>query len=193
MKCMKYAVVYILLLAGELLSQNPKYTTKYDGYFSKYCKRYFSVGFDWHWFKAQAIAESDLNKDAESWCKAKGIMQLLPSTFAELCERYPELKKNIRDPRWNIAAGIRYDRDLWIQWKAERPFQDRLHFTFGSYNAGLGTLLKAQEMCMVQNLNENLWQSIERVAPTVEVWRHDETINYIKRINKVYSEISSSP
>ena len=193
MKYTKYIVMLSLLLTGNVSSQSVEYSTNYDGYFSKYCKRYFSVGFDWRWFKAQAIAESDLNKDAESWCKAKGIMQLLPSTFAGLCEKYPELKNNIYDPRWNIAAGIRYDRDLWSQWKAERPFQDRLYFTFGSYNAGFGTLLKAQEMCTAQKLNENLWHSIETVATHIETWRHDETLGYIDRIDKVYSELSAYP
>ena len=33
------------------------HVVKYDQYFSKYSKRYFGPGFDWHLFKAQAIAE----------------------------------------------------------------------------------------------------------------------------------------
>ena len=37
-----------------------KWTRKYDGHFRKYTKHFFGVGFDWKWFKAQAIAESNL-------------------------------------------------------------------------------------------------------------------------------------
>ncbi|MEE2964240.1 MAG: hypothetical protein VX427_08870, partial [Acidobacteriota bacterium] len=40
--------------------------TTYDQYFSKYSKRFFGVGFDWYYFKAQALAESTLDEDARS-------------------------------------------------------------------------------------------------------------------------------
>ena len=40
--------------------------TSYDRYFTKYSKRFFGVGFDWHYFKAQAVAESNLRQDAQS-------------------------------------------------------------------------------------------------------------------------------
>jgi len=182
--------IFATLFCSSVLAQSMKYTTKYDQYFKKYSKRYFGVGFDWRWFKAQAIAESDLREKVESWANAKGIMQLLPSTFEDLCERYPDLKKNIYDPRWNIAAGIRYDRDLWKKWKAERPFEDRLSFTFGSYNAGFGTLLSAQKVCKKKGLNENYWQSIEKVAPEVPRWRHSETLHYVDKIKNLVGDVA---
>ena len=40
-----------------------KWTDEYDRHFRKYSKRYFGPLFDWHWFKAQAIAESNLNAE----------------------------------------------------------------------------------------------------------------------------------
>ena len=60
------------------------WTKKYDQYFRKYSKRFFGPALDWHWFKAQGIAESGLRGNATSWVNAKGIMQLMPRTFAEL-------------------------------------------------------------------------------------------------------------
>ena len=51
-----------------------KWTDQYDRHFKKYSKRYFGPLFDWHWFKAQAIAESALSHDAESHVGARGLM-----------------------------------------------------------------------------------------------------------------------
>ena len=68
-----------------------KWTPKYDQYFRKYTKRFFGAGFDWKWFKAQAIAESNLRQDAKSWVNAKGIMQIMPRTFHEIKRRTPPL------------------------------------------------------------------------------------------------------
>jgi hypothetical protein len=46
----------------------PKGTTKteFDEHFRKYAKHYFGVGTDWHWFKSQAMTESNLNPNAQS-------------------------------------------------------------------------------------------------------------------------------
>lgn len=51
-----------------------RWTNKYDRYFRKYTKRFFGAGFEWRWFKAQAIAESNLNNEVKSWVNAKGVM-----------------------------------------------------------------------------------------------------------------------
>jgi len=158
-----------------------KWTTKYDGYFRKYTKRYFGPGFEWSWFKAQAIAESNLKQNAKSWVNAKGVMQLMPQTFHEIKKKNPSLV-DIDEPRWNIAAGIYYDRHLYQRWKAERPFKDKISFTFASYNAGFRTIVKAQKISKSQGLNENLWHNIKRVAPKVRGWRHRETLGYVDKI-----------
>jgi soluble lytic murein transglycosylase-like protein len=53
-----------------------KISERYDPTFRKYTKRYFGPAFDWRLFKAQAIAESNLNVGARSPVGARGIMQL---------------------------------------------------------------------------------------------------------------------
>jgi membrane-bound lytic murein transglycosylase F len=165
-----------------------RWTNKYDRYFRKYTKRYFGPGFEWRWFKAQGIAESNLNNEAESWVNAKGIMQIMPKTFHEIKKKNPSLV-DIDEPRWNIAAGIYYDHQLYQKWKAERPLRDRMFFAFGSYNAGFGTIVRAQRICEKVGLNENLWRSIESVAPKVRGWRHRETVGYINKISTMMSPI----
>jgi len=177
----------VVLMAHQANSQgfpkvtSKRWTTKYDTYFRKYTKRFFGAGFDWKWFKAQAIAESNLKEDAKSWVNAKGIMQLMPSTFHEIKKKNP-LFADIDEPRWNIAAGIYYDKKLYRKWKARRPFVDKMSFTFASYNAGFTKILKAQKVCRKAGLDENLWYNIQQVAPRVRDWRHGETIGYVDKI-----------
>jgi soluble lytic murein transglycosylase-like protein len=158
-----------------------KWTSKYDQYFRKYTKRYFGAGFEWKWFKAQAIAESNLKASAQSWVNAKGIMQLMPKTFHEIKKGNPSFA-DINEPRWNIAAGIYYDRKLYKKWRAERPFKDKISFTFASYNAGFQNIVKAQKTAKKHGLNENLWHNIKSVAPKVSGWRHNETVGYVDKI-----------
>jgi hypothetical protein len=52
----------------------------------------------------------------------------------------------------------------------------------GSYNAGRGTLLRAQDVARVKVLDPAVWLSIRAVAPDVPRWRHEETIAYVERI-----------
>jgi soluble lytic murein transglycosylase-like protein len=158
-----------------------KWTTKYDQYFRKYTKRYFGAGFEWKWFKAQAIAESNLKTNAKNWVNAKGIMQLMPKTFHEIKKKNPSFA-DINEPRWNIAAGICYDQQLYKKWKAKRPFNDKISFTFASYNAGFRNIVRAQKKAKMHGLNENLWHNIKSVAPKVRGWRHKETLGYVDKI-----------
>ena len=163
--------------------------TKFDRYFSKYSKRYFGIAFDWHYFKAQAVAESSLQTDAESPAGAVGIMQIMPSTFADIRERHPAIKGPLDSPRWNIAAGIWYDRQNYVSWSESRPFDDRLKFMFGSYNAGRGNILQAQRKAQDQGLNANLWQSIEKELPSVTGRHSRETLTYVSRIFNIKREL----
>ena len=158
---------------------------KYDRYFSKYSKRFFGPGFDWRYFKAQAVAESRLKASAASRVGAVGIMQIMPGTFTEIIQKNPSIKGTRAQPRWNIAAGIYYDRSLWNLWKAERPFFDRINFMFGSYNAGKGSILKAQKVAENKGLNPNLWISIEPALPLVTGQRSKETIGYVRKITSI--------
>jgi membrane-bound lytic murein transglycosylase MltF len=191
LKPLKFVLLTAILvcLTAEVHAQDEfprvtsrNWTTKYDPYFSKYTKRFFGAGFDWKWFKAQAIAESNLRQDSSSWINAKGIMQIMPKTFHEIKKENPSFV-DINEPRWNIAAGIYYDRQLFRKWKAKRPLNDKMNFTFASYNAGFRNIVKAQKVCKKHGLNENLWHSIKRIAPRVRGWRHEETLGYVEKIN----------
>jgi membrane-bound lytic murein transglycosylase MltF len=185
-----FATLALLLLLGPRLSaQRP--TEHYDPTFKKYCKRFFGPGFDWRLFKAQGMTESNLDPSATSGVGARGIMQLMPSTFFEIQTRHPGWTV-IDDLEWNIAAGIYYDRRLWLEWREDSvATEDHRHFMFASYNAGRIPILRAQDIARGRTLNPRAWASIEIVAPEVPGWRHRETLNYVRRINENVGRMDS--
>ena len=162
--------------------------TRYDAYFRKYSKRYFGIGFDWQYFKAQGMAESELSATARSYVGARGVMQLMPSTFQEIQTKRPEFQ-SIDDPEWNIAAGIMHDRYLWKLWEPVGPDSDRTKFMFGSYNAGEGTIGRASATAQAKQLDQLRWPNIELVAPEVPRWRYRETLGYVKKIDQNYGAL----
>ena len=156
--------------------------TTYDQHFTKYSKRFFGVGFDWHYFKAQAVAESNLREDARSPVGAVGVMQIMPRTFEEIQRKNPAITGSLDQPRWNIAAGIWYDRQHFVVWAADRSLVERLKFTFGSYNAGRSSILRAQQFALGEGLNARLWDSVAGELPRVTGRRSQETVAYVARV-----------
>jgi len=155
------------------------WTTKYDHHFRKYTKRYFGPNFDWRWFKSQGIAESGLRDNVRSSVGAVGVMQIMPSTYAEIHKKSPYLSTGtLPDPRWNIAAGIFYDRILYLRWykKLENSTTENgLYLTFASYNAGFRRISSAlKKTKSPYGINEN-WDEVQQHVPS-------QTRHYVKRI-----------
>jgi soluble lytic murein transglycosylase-like protein len=177
------------VLAGARGKQGAaQFRSDYDQYFRKYAKHTFGVGSDWTWFKAQAIAESNLNPLARSSVQAKGVMQIMPATYAELQQKNPELGA-IEEPRWNIAAGIAYDRMLWNRLKELEDEGERRRFMFGAYNAGHATIARARRVAIAEGQVDKNWRAVALVAPKVPKWRHKETLGYIERIEAFQTQI----
>lgn len=188
-KCLAWAAVIAAAVLGSPGSaaafERYNRVTTFDTYFSKYTKRFFGPAFDWRYFKAQAVAESRLKAGARSHVGALGLMQIMPHTFKEIRKKNPAIKGTREQPRWNIAAGIYYDRQLWRTWKAERPFQDRLNFTFGAYNAGKMNIIRAQKAAQKSGLDPNRWASIRKTLPGVTGKHSRETIGYVDKIETI--------
>lgn len=167
-----------------------KATSQYDDTFQKYSKRYFGPAFDWTHFKAQAMAESNLDPDATSYVGARGLMQLMPSTYKMIQSKRPEFGP-INDPEWNIAAGVMHDRYLWRLWSRDITEEERLRYMYGSYNAGEGTIGRATATARAQQLDHARWSNIETIAPTVPRWRYRETLGYVRKIDLYYDHLRS--
>lgn len=166
-----------------------KISEKYDPVFRKYTKRYFGPAFDWKYFKAQGFAESGLKASAKSWVGARGVMQLMPSTYQEIASHRPEFG-TIDQPEWNIAAGIMHDHYLWDLWQSNVPDDERHRFMFASYNAGEGTINRAYGVAKSKG-GGPMWSSVEQVAPTVSRWRYLETLGYVRRIDSTYNKLTT--
>ena len=175
------ACLAALVTPRDASAQGQRDGDRYDQSVRKYSKRYFGVGFDWRVFKAQAMAESQMNPNARSWVGARGLMQLMPSTFKDIQSNASGFG-SIDDPEWNIAAGILHDRDMWRRWARDSIESDRREFMFASYNAGEGTIMNAQRACVARSLDRRAWRSVETVAPEVPRWRYRETLGYVRKI-----------
>ena len=186
---MALAGLLVLGLSAPAFAQSRPRPDRFDDSFRKYSKRYFGPQFDWRVFKAQGLAESNLDTLARSHVGARGLMQLMPSTYREIASHNPEFLRPIDDPDCNIAAGISYDRRLWRQWEQDSVGYHRREFMFASYNAGRGTIIGAQRAARAAQLDARAWPSIEAVAPHVHGWRYRETIGYVQKIDRHLTEL----
>jgi membrane-bound lytic murein transglycosylase MltF len=174
-----FAVVAVQVPTAAAQPRDP--ADRYDDTFRKASKRSFGPAFDWRLFKAQGMTESNLDPTARSRVGARGLMQLMPSTYREIASENADLAM-IDNPELNIEAGIAYDRRLWLRWANDSVADDRRQFMFASYNAGRGTLLNAQRRARERRLDPRQWRNIERIAASVPRWRHAETLDYVSKI-----------
>lgn len=182
-----FGVILTPAFAGEFAKY--KHHEDYDNYFRKYSKRFFGPAFDWHYFKAQAVAESNLIPEAKSWVGAQGIMQIMPRTFEEIRTKNSYVQGAATEPRWNIAAGIWYNKQQFDFWQKGRALDERLKFMYGSYNAGRGNLLKAQREAIDAGLNPRTWASMYHALPLVTGDHSTETLTYVEKIFTIKEDI----
>ena len=112
-------------------------TSEYDNLFREATARYDSAT-DWCDLKAQCMQESSLRPHVTSHAGAVGLCQILPTTGHWLGVA------DVRDPEQNILGAAKYLLYFEEQWYASRSTQCRERLKRCSYNAGLGTCLKAQ-------------------------------------------------
>jgi len=184
------ALALVLACAPGLDGQRSgtPHADRFDPHFRKYSRRFFGPAFDWRHFKAQGLAESGLDAAARSRSGARGIMQLMPSTFELIRSRAPDLE-SVDDPELNIAAGIKHNRALWGMWERAATPLDQRRFMFASYNAGLLTILRAQRVARRRRLDPTRWASIESVSARVWRWRQRQTMLYLRKIERLFERL----
>lgn len=122
--------------------------SKWDGLIKKHSARY---GIDWRLMAAQAYQESFFDPQAESWCGALGLFQVMPRTGRSLGFN------DVRPPEVNVHAGIKYMAQLIASFEPELPFKHRVRFALASYNAGPHHVADARALAKEMGLDPNKW------------------------------------
>lgn len=145
--------------------------------FRRYAGRY---DLDWLMLIAQAYQESGLDHSARSSAGAVGIMQILPSTGAEMDVG------DIRELENNIHAAARYIRFMIDRYYAEDSMdeENRILFALASYNAGPRRVRQLRQQAAAEGLDPDRWfDHVEHVAAR-QIGR--ETVSYVSNIYKYY-------
>lgn len=154
------------------------FRSDWDAEFKSVTDAYLPIGTDWRLLKAQCYQESRLDPLAESPVGAYGLCQFMPATAREVSSKLNTSPESFWLPEVSIRAAGFYMRKLILSWKSPRPPLDRHKLALGSYNAGIGHLLKAQRLCD----NARLYDDIIACLPQVTGRHSKETIGYTKNI-----------
>jgi membrane-bound lytic murein transglycosylase MltF len=145
--------------------------------FRKYAGQY---DLDFLLMAAQGYQESRLDQGAKSQVGAIGVMQVMPSTGAELGVG------DIKQLEPNVHAGVKYIRQLMDKYLND-PGLDPLNkglLAFAAYNAGPGRLRQLRDIAEQRGLDRNVWfGNVERIA-SERIGR--ETVQYVSNIFKYY-------
>ena len=132
---------------------------------------------DWRLWKAQVKAESAFKAGAVSPVGAMGLSQIMPATFKEIAER-SGIKGQPFDPETNLMSGAWYMARQRAIFKAPRPDFERHNLAMAAYNAGAGSIIRAQRLAG----NPPEWQPVADKLHLVTGRHSNETIGYVKRI-----------
>lgn len=113
-----------------------------------------------HWIRAVMHVESSERSRARSRKGAKGLMQIMPKTWAELRARYG-LGADVYDARDNILAGAAYIRELSDRYGAPG--------FLAAYNAGPGRY--ERHLATGRSLPEETQAYVATLAPMIQGMR----------------------
>ena len=135
-------------------------------------------GIDYRLYKAQLYQESRFRTDAVSPVGAAGVAQFMPATWNEISKAmgFEGVTPFMAEP--SIQAGAFYMARLRKGWTSPRPEADRHSLAMASYNAGFGNILKAQRLCSMKSL----YNEIIKCLPQVTGHHSKETIEYSRKI-----------
>lgn len=139
------------------------FTTDYDALYQQETAHWLPGGPDWKWLKAQGIQESGLNPNAESPVGAQGVAQFMPGTWSDVERALGWRNVSRKSAYHSIVAQHYYMSRLMKTWARGRTTMQQLDLAFPSYNAGTGSVLKAQAACG----DAKLWRAIAPCLPKV--------------------------
>lgn len=116
---------------AHILAARPRsYSSQYDNLIEQTARRH---GVDPLMLHAVIYQESRYKQQARSHVGARGLMQIMPGTGADLGVKNAG---HLYDPAVNIDAGARLLKQLWTKYKG------RFDLVLAAYNAGPGAVAK---------------------------------------------------
>jgi membrane-bound lytic murein transglycosylase MltF len=146
-------------------------------FFKKYSDQY---GMDYLLLMAQGYQESRLDQSQRNPSGAVGVMQVLPSTGAEMGVG------DITQEEANIHAGVKFLNFMINQYFKDAGM-DRLNkglFAFAAYNCGPARVSGLRREAEKRGLNPNVWFNNVEVVAAERVGQ--ETVGYVSSIYKYY-------
>lgn len=166
----------------------------YDNLFMRYA---ILARWDWRLLAAQCYQESCFDPKAVSWAGACGLMQIMPSTAAEI--GLPPSK--VYEPEENIYAAVRYIAKLNSRFQDVRDPRERQLFVLGSYNGGAFHIRDAMALARKYGRDPYHWDDVSEFVlklsspefyndPVVKngYMRGQETANYVSRIRDRWAQ-----
>ena len=170
-----------LVLLAPLSSSASYFPDRYDREIKKAAKN-FLPGVEWRLLKAQYWQESKLDPDAVSPVGARGLAQVMPGTWKEISQAMKWAAISPHDTSYAVQAGAFYMHRMRKGWSSKRSEEDRHDLALASYNAGFGSLLKAQKACG----NATDYPNIVECLPRITGKHSKETIWYVFHIRRWY-------
>lgn len=124
----------------------------YDSLFKKYAA---IIGWDWQLLAAIAYQESRFNPNVISWAGAEGLMGIMPNTAKGLGVSPDELK----DPEIGIKTSVECLRRFRQGFARITDPEEKIKFTLGSYNAGIGHIYDARKLTEKYEKNPDIWHN----------------------------------
>lgn len=174
---------------AELPEVKNGHVSPYDEMFRKHAKK---LDWDWQLLASIAYQESRFNPDVVSWAGAEGLMGIMPNTAKALGVTPHELK----NPETGIRTGVDCLRRFRQGFSEIADPTEKIKFTLGAYNAGIGHVYDAQRLAEKYGKNPNIWEG--NVAEYIRLkndpeyyndpvckhgyLRGSETFNYVREI-----------
>lgn len=151
---------------NEIIQLFEKYGDKYD--------------FDPLMLAAMGFQESKLDQSKRSPVGAVGVMQLMPTTGAEM------KVGDINITEANIHAGTKYMDQLMTTYFQDAHFDlfNRSLFAFASYNAGPNKIASLRKLAAERGLNPDIWLNNVEIVTSEKVGL--ETTTYVRNVMKYY-------
>lgn len=171
--------------------------SRFDNDIKRFSEKY---GWDWRLVASLIYQESKFKTGSESWAGAYGLMQFMPGTGPSF-DVYPDSPPSVQ-----IHGGVRKITKNYREWESIPDSIQRVKFTFGTYNAGIGHILDAQRLAKKHGKDPLVWDdNVEIMVKNLSkpeyyfddvcyygYLRGSETHNYVRSIFIRYEEYKSA-